>query len=155
MRNYLLTWLVAAERLDIWVLRASIAILLACIGGLILWHLIAYLAGKLPKKPRTVRHSPEPPSALQPPLLPRGRFPAEVGPTSDDPEGLQEACTALEDALAEKYMQLAESWLRGGQPQKAAAALKRILQICPGRHQAQVAQDCLQKIGQEVADQHS
>jgi len=30
---------------------------------------------------------------------------------------LQQTCTDLEDSLAETYMELAESWLRSGQPQ--------------------------------------
>jgi len=147
---------VAAERLEIGVLKASIAILLVCIVGLGLWHLVGYLARKLPKKPRTARQSPEPPSAIQPPkLLPRARALADIAPATDDPEQLQQACTALEDSLGEIYMELAESWLRGGQRQKAAAALQKILQICPGRHQAQLAQDRLQRIGNEVEDHPS
>jgi len=137
--------------MDTWVLRISIAIVLVCIAGLGLWHLVAYLAGKLPKKQRTVKQSPEPPSAIQSALLPPGlQTLTEAAPTRDDPERLQQACTALEDSLADTYMVLAESWLRKGQPRKAAAVLKKILQICPGRHQAQLAQDRLQQIGNEV-----
>jgi hypothetical protein len=125
-----------------------------CIAGLGLWHLLAYLAGKLPKRPRTVRQSsPEPPSSIQSPKhVLKVRDPAELSPIADDPERLQQACTALEDSLAENYLQLAESWLRRGQPQKAAAALKKILQISAGGHQAQLAQERLQRISNEVKD---
>ena len=145
----------AADRMDTWVLKVSIVILLVGIAGLVLWHLGAYLAGKLPKKPRTVRHSPEPPSSIPSPnLLPRGRTLADVAPIRDDPERLQQTCTALEDSLAQIYMELAESWLRKGQPQNAAAALKKILQICPDRHPAQLARDRLRQIGREVEDPH-
>jgi hypothetical protein len=154
--GYLLAGLFAADRLDTWVLKVSIAIILVCVAGLGLWHLVAYLVGKLPKKPRTVRHSPEPPSPIQSPnLLPRVRAPADVASIKDDPERLQAACVALEDSLAEIYLALAESWLRRGQPQKAAAALKKVLQICPEKRQAKIAQDRLQQLGNEVHDHHS
>ena len=57
-----------------------------------------------------------------------------------DPERLQQVCTDLEDSLAEVYKELAESWLRHGQPQKAAAALK-ILRMYPDGRQAKFAHD--------------
>jgi hypothetical protein len=145
----------AADRMDTWVLTVSVAIPLVCLAGLALWHLAAYLARKLPKKPRPVRHSPEPPApSPSPKFLARERGPAEVAPTRGDPERLQQACTALEDSLGEKYLELAEGWLRQGQPQKAAAALKRVLQICPEKLQAQLAQDRLRQMGNQVGDQH-
>jgi hypothetical protein len=154
--SYLLAWLFAADRMDTWVLKVSIAIVLVCIAGLGLWHLVAYLVGKLPKKPRTVRQSPEPPSAIQSATVPpRVRAVTDVAPTSDEPERLQHACTVLEDSLVETYTQLAESWLRRGQPRKAVAALKKILQICPERQQAQLAQDRLRQIGDEGQDHAS
>jgi hypothetical protein len=135
-------WLFAVDRMDTWVLKASIAIVLVCIAALGLWRLAAYLGGKLPQKPRTARQSPEPPAPIaSATLLPR--VPAVSG---DDPERLLQTCTALEDSLAEVYLQLAESWLRRGQPQKASAAWKKILQLCPDRHQARLAQDRLQQI---------
>jgi hypothetical protein len=152
----LLAWPFAADRMDTWVLKASIVIFLVCIAALGLWHLVAYLVGKLPKKPRTVRQSPEPPSSSQSPqLLPRVPTLADVASIRDDPERLQQACTALEDSLAEIYRELAESWLRTGQPQKATAALKKILQLCPDRHQAQLAQDRLQQIGKDTENHPS
>ena len=154
--NHLLAWPFAVYRIDTWVLIASIAILLMCIAGLGLWRLIAYLFGKLPKKPRMARQSPEPPSAiLAPKLLPHVRVQGEAAPSGDDPEKLQQACSALETSLAEVCMELAESWLRRGQPQKAAVALRKILQICPDRHQAKLAEDRLQQIGNEVEDHPS
>jgi hypothetical protein len=146
--SYLPAWLFAADRIDTWVLWVGIAIPVVGLVALGLWHLVSYLTGKLPKQPRTFRHSPEPPSPSRfPTPLPRGQAPA-----TDDPERLQQACAALEDALAEKYLELAESWRRRGQPRKAAAALQKVLQVCPERHPAQVARERLQKIGKEVED---
>jgi len=154
--TFLVAWVFAADRMDTWVLRASIAIPLVCITGLVVWHLLAYLVGKLPKKPRTVRQSPEPPSSTQSPeFLARGRAPTTVTPAGDSPEQLQQACRDLEDSLAETYVELAESWLRNGRPRKAAAALKKILQICPDSHQAQLAHDRLQQIRDDLEDYHS
>ncbi len=154
--SYLLAWLFAADRMDTWVLKVSIAIPLVCIAGLGLWHLMVFLAGKLPKKPRTVRYSPEPPSSIQSrEFPPRERALTKVAPARDSLEQLQQACTDLEDSLAAAYMALAESWLRNGQPQRAAAALKKILQVCPERRQAQLARDRLQQIGHDVEDHHS
>ena len=80
---------------------------------------------------------------------------ADVVAMRDDPERLQQASTDLEDSLAEVYKELAESWLRKGQPQKAAAALNKILRICPEGHQAKFAQDRLQQVGNSVEDHHS
>jgi hypothetical protein len=150
-----LAWLFAAERMDTWVLKFSIAIPLVCIAGLGLWHLMVYLAGKLPKRPRTVRSSPEPPSIPSREFPPRGRASTKVASPRVSPEQLQQACIDLEDSLAGAYMELAESWLRTGQLQKAAAALKKIVQICPERRQAQLAQDRLRQIGNDVEDHHS
>jgi hypothetical protein len=147
----LLNWAFAAERLDIWVLRGSIVFVLVCLVGLALWHLVANLVGKRPRK--IVRHSPEPPSSIpSPKLLPRVRALADVVASRDDPERLQQARTDLEDSLAEVYKELAESWLRKGQPQKAAAALKKLLRMCPDGHQAKFAQDRLQQIGNLLED---
>jgi hypothetical protein len=150
--SYLLAWPFAADRMDMWVLIGSIAFVVLCAAALGLWHLIAYLAGKLPKKPRTVKDVPEPPEASQSSKLrPRVRVPAQAAPTGDDLERLHQACTALEDSLSETYLELAESWLRRGEPQKAAIALKKILQVCPDRHQARLAQERLLQIGHESA----
>jgi hypothetical protein len=142
--------LLGVDRMDTWVLRVSIAIPLLCLAALILWHLFTYLAGKLETKPTARRLSPEPPAPI-----PFSKHPPSVQAMADDPERLQQASTALEDSLAEIYLELAESWLRRGEPQKAAVALKKILQICPERPQAQFARDHLQQIGKEVEDHHS
>ena len=149
--RYLPALAFTVDRMDTWVLWVSIAIPVVCIVGLGLWHLVAYVARKMPRKPRTARLSPEPPAPIRSPQpLGLGRGPAGVPLSGDDPEQLQEACATLEDSLAERYLELAESWLRRGQPQKAAAVLKKVLQVCPERHQAQLAQDRLQEIGKEV-----
>jgi hypothetical protein len=55
--------------MDTWVLRVSIAIPIVCLAALVLWHLLTYLAGKIPRKPRTYRHALEAP----PPRLARPR----------------------------------------------------------------------------------
>jgi hypothetical protein len=127
----------AAERVDTWVLKVSIALPLVLLAGLVVWHLVGYLVGQRPRKRRVVRESPEPPSA----------------PTRDDPEQLQQACTALEEALAQKYLELAEGWLRRGQTQQAAAALSKVIQLRPQSHPAQVAHNRLQAMGLKAADQ--
>jgi hypothetical protein len=147
-RGYLPAWLLAEDRMDVWVLKVSIAILLVCIAGLGLWHLVAYLTRKLPKKRRSVRQSPEPPSATQSlKLPPHTSALGEVLQAADDPETVQQVCTALEDSLADAYLELAESWLRRGEPRKAVAVLEKILQICPARRQAELARQRLQQIG--------
>jgi hypothetical protein len=135
----------ATERIDAWVFKVGIAVPVVCIAGLGLWHLVAYLVGKLPKKPR--RQSPEPAAAIPSSNL---RAPEGADPTRDDAERLQQACSALEDSLAEKYMELAENWLRSGQFQKAAITWKKVIQACPETRQAQLARDRLQQIGNEL-----
>jgi hypothetical protein len=155
----------AAERIDTWVVRFSIAIPLVCIAGLVLWHLTAFLAGKLGRKRRTGRQAPEPPPPLQSPkhrLADQQTFPdlpqrAETKhiapPIEDDPERLERACAALVESLAEKYLELAECWLSKGQPEQAAAAWQRIIQTCPETRQAQLARERLGRLG--TADNHS
>jgi hypothetical protein len=138
--SHLPDWPFAVDRLDMWVLKVSIAIPLVCIAGLVLWQFVAYLIRKLPRKPRrAARVSPEPPSRQSLML----------------PERLQKACTDLEDSLAARYIELAESWLRSGQPQKAAATLNKVLRLCPERSQAQVARDRLEQIGKQGEAPHS
>ncbi len=134
--------LFAVDRMDTWVLRVGLAIPVVCLVVLGLWHLISYLAGKLPQKPRTYRQSPEPPSAF--------RFPADPSTTAgDDPERLEEACAALEESLAERYMELGESWLRTGQTQKAAAAFTKVLRVCPEGRPGLLARERLREISTE------
>jgi hypothetical protein len=131
--NHVLVFVFAADRMDTWVLRVSIAIPLVCLLGLALWHLVSYLVGKLPKKPRTFRQSPEPPALSR--------------PVADDPEWLEQTCINLEESLAERYIELGESWLRRGQTEKAAAAFGKVLQVCPEGRQASLAQERLRQIG--------
>ena len=133
----------AVDRMDTWVLRVSIAIPLVCLGGLVLWHVVSYLVGKLADKPRAPRQSPEP-SAAQAPGDAGARGPA---PGGDDPERLQAECLGLEGALAAKYVELAESWLHRGQPEKAAAAFRKVVLLCPDSPRARLAQDRLGQIG--------
>jgi hypothetical protein len=133
------------ERIDLWVLKVSIAIPVVCLVGLLLWHLTTFLARKF-KKPRTpLRESPEPPERPA-----RAEAFSNISATDpgarDDPERLQQACTALEDLLADRYIELAESWLRRGQSQQATAAFKKVLQICPDGQRAKLARDRLQEI---------
>lgn len=70
-----------------------------------------------------------------------------------DPEKLQRACAALVGSLAEMYLELAESWSRKGEPERAAAVLQKLIQSCPETRQAQAARDSLLKL--ESAKGHS
>ena len=155
----------AVDRIDTWVFKVGIAIPLVCIAGLVLWHLFAFLTGKLVNKPKTRRQAPEPPTALQslkrlpsdklafvdsPEISEATQLTAQI---KNDPERLERACAALVESLAEMYLELAESWLRKGQPQQAAAALKKIVQSCPETRQAQLAQVRLRQQG--AAENHS
>ncbi len=143
----LVAWLFAVDRLDTWVFRVGLAIPLVCIAALVLWHLMSYVAGKLPRKPRAVRSSPEPPSRPFP-------KPGEVT-TRGGPEQWQPVCAEREHALAEAYLELAESWLRHGQPQTAAAVLKKVLLVCPDSPQAERARERLERMGREAAGPYS
>jgi tetratricopeptide (TPR) repeat protein len=136
-----LAWLLALERMDTWVLKASIAIVVVFLAVLALWQLAAYLVGKLPRKPRMVKDSTPAPTSIQ------STRTGGAASRRDDPEWLQKSCTALEDSLAELYLELAECWSRRGQAEQAAAALEKVLQICPTRHQAQLARERLERIG--------
>jgi hypothetical protein len=148
----------AAERLDTWIFRVSIAIPVVCLAGLVVWYVVSSLAGKLVKKRKPVRLSPEPPSAFRSPKpLPREQAlagaPVDTGQIINDPERLQRTCDALVESLAERYLELANCWLQTGQPQQAAAALQKIVQKCPETRQAAEARDRLRQL--EAADNHS
>jgi hypothetical protein len=208
----------AVDRMDTWVFRVSIAIPLVCFGGLVVWHLVAYLGRKLARKPKTRRQALEPAWPSEPglhrlpseqiqagvaPVLPPGRLEdaqAErmrlagellalaredfnqqhflsclerckelVGNFADlsegaeanllaaqiknDPERLQQVCAALVDALAETYLELAESWLRKGETRQAAASWQLLVRACPETRQAQAARERLRKLG--VTGNHS
>jgi hypothetical protein len=71
----------------------------------------------------------------------------------NDPERLQQVCAALAESLAETYLDLAESWLRKGEPGQAAASWQKLVQNCPETRQAQVARERLRQQG--AAQAHS
>jgi hypothetical protein len=153
----LLSCLFALVRMDEWVLKVSIAIPVLCIAGLVLWHLVGYLVGKLVTKPKTYRHALEPPTPKRLPSEEAGAGIAQTEPPDavaravqtskqlmaqfkDDPAQLQRVCAALEVSLAEMYLELAEAWSRQGQHEQEAAALQKILQSFPDSRHAQAAQ---------------
>jgi cytochrome c-type biogenesis protein CcmH/NrfG len=138
----------AVDRLDTWVLRASIAIPLMCLVVLGVWNLAAWLARKLPQKPRKVRESPEPPSPANPwerPAWSQAWKESALG--RESPERLEQACLALENSLANAWLELAESLVRAGQLEKAVVVWNKVVQICPDRPQAQLARDRIEQIG--------
>ena len=60
-------------------------------------------------------------------------------PPDDGPEFRKQVCTELENALADAYLELAESWLRAGRPLEAEAIWQRVVQVCPNGPQARHA----------------
>jgi hypothetical protein len=165
------TCLFAIERIDEWVLKASIAIPVLCIAGLVLWHLVVYLTAQF-TKPKPAKHALEPQPAVSAPKgLPSEQAWAGIAQTErpdalaravqapkqlaaqfkNDPEQLQRVCAAWEDSLAALYLELAESWLRKEKREQALATLQRILQSFPTSRHALVAQDRLQQIGTDIS----
>jgi hypothetical protein len=67
----------------------------------------------------------------------------------NDPDRLERACAALVGSLADLYLELAECWLRKGEPEQAAAALRKLIQTCPETQQAQMARDRLKVISNQ------
>jgi hypothetical protein len=128
--------LFAIFRLDRWVFLIAAAIPLVCLVGLGAWHLLGYLARKLSNERRPVRSSPEPLWAFPP------RDKAVDSPVGG-PESIQRDCAELENALADAYMELAESWLRAGRPLKAEAVWQRVVLVCPDGPQAARARELL------------
>jgi hypothetical protein len=122
------------ERIDTWVFRIGLAIPVVCLVWLLLWHLLPYLSGKMAKKREPARLSPEP---LRPP--------SAIG-IQADPEKLERTCAALEESLAEKYLELANSWFGAGRPEKATAVLQKIVRHCPETRQAKVAKERLERM---------
>jgi hypothetical protein len=120
-----------ARLIETWVLQVSIAVPVVCLAALLLWHLVGQLSRKAVKNRQPVRESPEP---SQPWI-------------ANDPEQLERACAGLVESLAEKYLQLAETWSRKGEPQRAAAALQQLVQRCPETPQAREAADRLRQLG--------
>jgi hypothetical protein len=201
----------AVERMDTWIFRVSVAVPVVCLAGLLLWHLVAYLGGRVRGKPKILRHAPEPPARLPGPSS-RTDFAPVILSTSpedtpadrarlardlldltredfhrqrflsclerckllagtfadrpeaaeakqllaqikNDPQRLQQVCAAQLDLLAQTYLDLAESWLRKGETEEAAASWQKILQSCPQTAGAQKARECLRNLG--VAEHHS
>jgi thioredoxin-related protein len=69
----------------------------------------------------------------------------------NNPEWMRQACDSLSEQLGGMYMALAESWLRKGQPQQAAAILERLVQAFPGSRHAELAQVRLSQITAQPA----
>jgi hypothetical protein len=119
------------NRIDVWVFRVGIAIPVVCLVGIVTWRLVSYGARRLRRERRPVRESPEP------------------GTTSrrNDPERLERACAAMEETLAQMYLDLAESWLRAGQVRQAMAVWQQVVARCPETPQAQIARNRLREMG--------
>lgn len=105
---------------------------LVCVAGLALWHFVSFLAGKLAKKTRVSRLSPEPPSGL-----------GSSSTAPSDSELLERACESQTEILADMYLRLAESL---GQRQRAIVALQKLIERCPETRQALVARDRLSQL---------
>jgi hypothetical protein len=127
--------LFAVDRIDIWVLWFSIAVALLSVVGLVVWQLAGYLARKLTRR-RAVRQSPEPSAP-----------PGCASQIKNDPERLKQACAAQEARLAQMYLELAEASMQRGEAEQTAAALRKIVRMCPETRQAQEARDRLQRLG--------
>ncbi len=69
-----------------------------------------------------------------------------AGEIKDNPEWMKQACEGLSDRLGTLYLELAETWLRRGQPNQAVLCLERVLQTCPGTRHADAAQVRLSQV---------
>jgi hypothetical protein len=125
--------LLAVPRIDTFIFWFSVTIPPLCILCLVAWHLLRRWSGKRVKQRQPIRISPEP---AQP--LPK-----------NDPPHLERACVALVESLARKYLELAESWMRQGQPENAVVAWQQILQRCPETREAQIARERLSMADKE------
>ena len=67
-----------------------------------------------------------------------------------NPEWLRQACDSLGNQLAALYLELADTWLKRGQPQQAVPCLERVVRILPGSRYAEVAQARLARINAKV-----
>jgi hypothetical protein len=130
------TILFAAERVDTWVIRVSIALPFICLGVVVIWQLLSYLKRKLSKPRVAARESPEP---ARP-------FDRDATPISVELEKLERDCASLAEALAQKYLELAEACVQSGQRERAAAVWQKIIERCPESRQALVAQDRLREL---------
>ena len=88
--------------------------------------------------------------ADQPEAAEAGRLAAKL---KNDPERLAQACEKLADSLGNTYLELAESLLRKGQAQQAVAYLEKTARVCPGTRAAQLAQERLFQVREQLAKQ--
>jgi hypothetical protein len=70
----------------------------------------------------------------------------------DDPQLLERACLNLGHALADGYLELAESWKRQGQDAQAASVLHKLIRTLPETNQAQAARARLGQWGYPLTD---
>jgi thioredoxin-like negative regulator of GroEL len=66
-----------------------------------------------------------------------GQLAAEI---KNNPEWMRLACDTLSDQLGSMYLNLADTWLKKGQPQQAVLALEKVVQTLPGSRMAEIAQ---------------
>jgi thioredoxin-like negative regulator of GroEL len=64
----------------------------------------------------------------------------------NNPEWMQTACESLSDRLGKLYLDLADNWLKKGQPEQAAQCLEKVVQAFPSSRHAEVAQVRLAQI---------
>ncbi len=57
-----------------------------------------------------------------------------------NPQALARACYNLNERLSRMYLSLAESWMKKGKADQAAACLEKVQQLSPGSTHAQIAQ---------------
>jgi thioredoxin-related protein len=88
--------------------------------------------------------------ADQPEAAEAGRLAAKI---KDDPERLALACEKLTDSLGNTYLELADSMQRKGQLQQALYYLEKTLRACPGTHAAQLAQEQMLLLKDQLAKQ--
>jgi thioredoxin-related protein len=71
----------------------------------------------------------------------------------DDPERLALDCEKLTDALGSTFLELADSMTRKGQLQQALYYLEKTQRACPGTHAAQLAQERVFHVKDQLARQ--
>jgi thioredoxin-like negative regulator of GroEL len=69
----------------------------------------------------------------------------------NEPERLAQVCEKLTDSLGSSYVELAECLMRKGQPEQAISYLEKTVRTCPGTHAAQLAQERIIQIRDQVA----
>jgi thioredoxin-like negative regulator of GroEL len=71
----------------------------------------------------------------------------------NEPDRLAQVCEKLTDSLGNTYLELAESLLRKGQAQQALSYLEKAVRTCPGTHAAQLAQERIFQVRDQLARQ--